>query len=119
MSEDFWKVVDLAKKVIDNESSLNLYKKRVEKEKAILKKNKNELALAMNKKGIKTFESHELIVKVRARTFVDVDDLGVVPDSYKIPTGFRVNKKKIHREGRCPTGCTFRTRVNVKATKKD
>ena len=29
MSEDFWKVVDLAKKVIDNESSLNLYKIRV------------------------------------------------------------------------------------------
>lgn len=111
-------VDDLAKKIVEHESNLEHCQKLIKKETLLLKRDKESLLAQMNQLSLKSYETHEFGIKIYNSTFVSVDDEELVPKTYKVSLGFRVNKSKIHEEGKCPNGCAFRSRQNLTVFKK-
>ena len=111
-------VDDLAKKIVERETNLEHCRKLIQKESLLLRRDTESLKARMNQLSLKSYETHEFRVKIINSTFVDIDNEELVPKSYKVSLGFRVNKSKIHEEGKCPDGCTFRSRQNLNVFKK-
>ena len=109
---------DLSKKILDNQSKLDNYKKQVKKEMLLLQLNEDELLIQMNEQNMKNYETHELSAKIHLGTFVSIDDETAVPSDFLVSLGFRVDKAKIHRKGKCPSGTSFRSRQNLTVFKK-
>ena len=111
-------VDDLAKKILSSQSKLNHYKQLAFKENLLLKLNEEEIVVQMNEQNIKNYETHELSAKIHLSTFVNIDDEAAVPSDFLVSLGFRVDKAKIHRKGKCPSGTSFRSRQNLTVFKK-
>lgn len=110
---------DLAKRILDNQSKINDYNKLVKKETLLLKLNEDELLVQMNEQSMKSYETHELAVKIRLGTYVEVHDESAVPGDFLVSKGFRVDKSKIHQEGKAPAGTSFRCRQNLRVFRNE